>query len=200
MKRYAVLFAMPVSRTAFMSAAQAVPLSDYMRNMLSNATAEDVWQRRYSEIADAAQALISALREWSVPTVEHATLHDLRLATLTSDVVVLFAHWCSSDSTTGQEGGRLELADGVHLADDIEAAIAADFTGTLDLSSCRSKDLASHIKRRRGDTVSTIFNTELLDPLPAYVVVRHLVEYCLRTGVDYRLARLQAAGDLRRNA
>jgi len=200
MNRFAVLFAMPVSRAAFMSAAQAVPTSDYMRITLAGGSADEVWERRYGGIADAAQSLVRSLQEWRVPTVEQATLGDLRHATLNAKVVVLFAHWSSIDSATGQQAGRLELADGLHPADDIEAAIGSDFAGTLDLCNCTSELLAGHIKRRRGDTVSTIFNTELLDPLPAYVIVRHLIEYCLRTGVDYRLARLQAASDLRRSA
>ena len=78
----------------------------------------------------------------------------------------------------------------------LEAAIAPGYRGTLDLCNCSSEHLAAHLKARRGDDVRVIFNTELLDPLPAYVIVRHLLALATRTEMDYRLLRLQAAHGL----
>lgn len=201
--RFAVLSALPLSRESFFAAAARTPLPDYMRITLAGSSAEETWARRYSAIADAASALVDSLRDWQVPLVEQATLADLRQATQQADVVVLFAHWQAplgdGAHTQAQAQAGLELADGTHPPARIEQALAPDFRGTLDLCNCSSAQLAGTIKRRRGDMVSTIFNTELLDPLPAYVIVRQLVGLCLRTGIDYRLARLHAAAELARS-
>lgn len=199
MTRFAVLSALPLSRESFFTAATREPLADYMRITLSGGQAQDAWTRRYSAIVDAATALVTSLRDWRVPLVQEATLADLQQATRHADVVLLFAHWCAPGSNAGPADAGLELADGTHPPSSIEQALAPAFCGTLDLCNCTSAQLAGHIKRRRGEAVSTIFNTEMLDPLPAYVIVRQLIGLCLRTGIDYRLARLHAAAQLARN-
>lgn len=198
MSAFEVLFAMPVTREAFFAAAARTPRSDYLRLTLAGADAEAVWLQRYAAIADAAGALIEGLRRWRVPHVTEAGLQHLREATARAQVVVLFAHWCEA-GTGSADGGALELADGAHPPAGIEQALAPGFTGTLDLCSCTSITLAAHLKARRGDALSTIYNTELLDPLPAYVIVRELIGHCLKTGLDYRLARLQTAATLARS-
>ncbi len=197
--RFAVLSALPLNRESFFAAATRRPLPDYLRLTLAGSCAEDIWARRYSAIVDAATALTASLRDWRVPLIENVALADLQQATQQADVVVLFAHWCAASADAAPDSDGLELADGVHAPAAIEQALAAGFCGTLDLCNCTSAQLAGHIKRQRGDAVSTIFNTELLDPLPAYVIVRQLLGLCLRTGIDYRLARLHAAAELSRS-
>lgn len=53
-------------------------------------------------------------------------------------------------------GNRLELFDGLHAMDAIEPAIAPDFTGILDLTTCTSSSLADHISRQRQYRLRTV--------------------------------------------
>lgn len=53
-------------------------------------------------------------------------------------------------------GNRLELADGLHSKEAVETAVAADFCGTLDLTTCTSSVLATHLSRRRRQRLRTV--------------------------------------------
>ena len=68
-------------------------------------------------------------------------------------------------------GNRVEMFDGLHTAGDIEAAIAPDFSGELDLTMCNSVVLATLLDIRRGDTIRHVHWPKLVDPLPQYVMI-----------------------------
>lgn len=198
---FAVLLAIPTTRNEYMAAASRQPSSDYMQHTLAGSTAEQVWSERYDRIADAASALVHSLQSQGVPTITQASLNDLCDAAARAQTVVVFAHWArlpGTNALTGRPNGALELSDGLADVHKLDAALPMGFSGTLDLCCCHSVVPAAHLKLRRGDALRVVHGSEALDPLPALVIVRHLIELALRTGSDYRHARLQAAAGLAR--
>ncbi len=89
-------------------------------------------------------------------------------------------------------GNRLELADGLLTEAEVDAAIAPDFGGELDLSVCRSVFLARFLGARRADHIPRpIFHhgLTLLLPNTRFAVLGEVLALCASTGLPYHEAR-----------
>ncbi len=69
-------------------------------------------------------------------------------------------------------GERLELADGLHSAVQIERELAPGFSGVLDLTTCTSMILADDLDRMRGGTVRCVQFEQRLPPDIAALALR----------------------------
>jgi hypothetical protein len=88
-------------------------------------------------------------------------------------------------------GNRLELADGLHSAEDISPAVPGSWTGIADFSNCQSAQLISAIKRYREDRI-VIANELETDPRSRMAILRS-VYGLVAQGWDYVEARKRLA-------
>lgn len=86
-------------------------------------------------------------------------------------------------------GNRLELADGLHGAAEVEAALAEPYDGVLDLTCCQGRTLADHVDRQRlGECRVVQFEQDLVPDLAALALLRTL-QRCTLGGEPYLAAR-----------
>lgn len=86
-------------------------------------------------------------------------------------------------------GNRLELADGLHSAAAVEAALAEPFDGVLDLTCCQGRTLADHVDRQRlGECRVVQFEQDLVPDIAALALLRTL-QRCLGPAEPYLAAR-----------
>lgn len=90
-------------------------------------------------------------------------------------------------------GNRLELADGLHDAQDVERSIDPGFEGVLDLTACQARVLANYVDRRRRGSCGVVqFERDVMPDVAALGVMRTL-ELCVQDrAVDYLDARTRA--------
>jgi hypothetical protein len=89
-------------------------------------------------------------------------------------------------------GNRLELADGLWTEADVDAAVASDFGGELDLSVCKSVFLARFLGASRADhKPRPIFHhgLNLLLPHPRLAVLGNVLALCASAGLPFHEAR-----------
>lgn len=87
-------------------------------------------------------------------------------------------------------GNRLELFDGLHTPDEVEASIWPDFTGELDFGLCNSAALATFLDLRRGNRISHLHWPDYLLPGPQFVKVETTLKQMAIRGGGYIQARL----------
>ncbi len=97
-------------------------------------------------------------------------------------------------------GNRLELFDGLHSRDEVEAAIAPRFTGVLDLATCRAMVLADFLSARRRHSFRTVHLTHRLRPRWAAASVFATIHLVREKGLGYLEARLIASKWLKQQA
>lgn len=89
-------------------------------------------------------------------------------------------------------GNRLELADGLVDAQTVDAHIAANFDGVLDLTSCEAHALANHLDHQRFGALRIVqFERPLVPEMAAITIVR-TVQRMADGEHDYLHARTQA--------
>ena len=88
-------------------------------------------------------------------------------------------------------GNLLELDDGLHTADAVNAAVAPDFRGVIDLSACTSSHLADLFLSRRGGDCRAIQFTGTLSPFLVALDIE-LALFLHDLGRPYLDARLEA--------
>jgi hypothetical protein len=86
-------------------------------------------------------------------------------------------------------GNRLELFDGLQAKEVVEAAIAPDFQGVLDLTTCTSTVLADFIAACRHLRLRTVQFPTTQDPLWATKYVKTTIELVAAAGLSYLEAR-----------
>ncbi len=92
-------------------------------------------------------------------------------------------------------GNRLELADGLHSAAQVEQALADTFEGVLDLTCCQGRVLADHVDRQRLGTCGVVqFEQDLMPDIAALALLRTL-QRCAAQGEPYLAARDAALRD-----
>jgi hypothetical protein len=96
-------------------------------------------RRHVVDVLNAALHVPEAPRDGVTEVVEHA---DSRAARRRAEIDDLFAGLL-------RPGNRLELFDGMHDAAAVEAAIAPEFAGVLDLPVCHSTVIADYISWNR---------------------------------------------------
>jgi len=87
-------------------------------------------------------------------------------------------------------GNRLELSDGLHNLDAVEASIWVDFSGELDFEVCNSQVIATFIDIRRGCQISHLHWSQYLLPGPQYLKVEIALKIMSSTGCGYLESRL----------
>jgi hypothetical protein len=93
-------------------------------------------------------------------------------------------------------GNRLELFDGLHPQEAVEAAITPDFAGTLDLTTCTSMPLADHISAARRFVPRVVHFDEPQQPEWAAGCLKLTMEL-IGIGRDYLKARAEAVEIMR---
>jgi len=93
-------------------------------------------------------------------------------------------------------GNRLELFNGLFAKDQVEAQIAPDFTGVLDLASCTSSVLADYIASRRGHRVRTVQFPMVLEILWAAKAIAGTLQLFGTGNFQYLEARQRATEQL----
>jgi hypothetical protein len=86
-------------------------------------------------------------------------------------------------------GNRLELYDGLHSKEAVEAAIAPTFEGVIDLTTCTSTVLADHVSAKRRFRLRTIQFPTVQDVLWGANCVKAALQIQHTTGVTYQEAR-----------
>jgi len=89
-------------------------------------------------------------------------------------------------------GSRLELFDGMHTKDEFERAIALDFRGHLDLTTCNSTVLANHLRHARGGRLRLVEFPEQQEFLWHAQCLTSTIDLVLSHGMDYFSARRTA--------
>ncbi len=85
-------------------------------------------------------------------------------------------------------GNRVELFDGLHTLAEIEEAISALFTGTLDLALCNSDAISTFLELRRNNRLRILHWPDYVFPVPQIVKVEAALR---RMQGDYARTRLQ---------
>jgi hypothetical protein len=86
-------------------------------------------------------------------------------------------------------GNRLELFDGLHSREVVEAAIAKDFEGVLDLTACTSTVLADYIAVRRRHRLRTVQFPVLVEFIYAAKAVAGTLQLTATGNFEYLEAR-----------
>jgi len=89
-------------------------------------------------------------------------------------------------------GNRLELFDGLHSTQDVEAALKDGFTGTLDLTTCSSTVLADYIGAKRGQRIRTVQFPTVQELAWHAQCVALTLQMVVDHGTDYQEARRNA--------
>ncbi|MDP3746711.1 MAG: hypothetical protein Q8Q88_06635 [Phenylobacterium sp.] len=110
----AVLFAVPITEAAFLSAASGTPRSDYVGGLVGRRKPSEAWagEDGYHRVAEAAQRLAALTEHLGGRVVTDAGLADLRRATETSDVVILCGHWRGAPLAEADLRGSVHDMDG----------------------------------------------------------------------------------------
>jgi len=95
-------------------------------------------------------------------------------------------------------GNRIELYDGQHTPAAFEQSIDVDFEGEIDLATCNSQVLATVLDLRRGDRIHHLHWSDLVDPLPQFVLIRFALRRMVATSESYTRSRLTVEQVLRR--
>lgn len=93
-------------------------------------------------------------------------------------------------------GNRVELCDGLHTPDALEAALHPRFAGELEFATCSSIVLATLIGRRRRKRVRVAHTLDLVDPLTCLIAITATFRYLKAEGGTYRNARLAVEAQL----
>ncbi len=93
-------------------------------------------------------------------------------------------------------GNRLELFDGLHSKESIEKAIAPQFNGILDLTTCTSTVLADYISSRRRQRFRTVQMPTVQEVLWGAKCVEQTLGLVRDRGMPYLEARSVAAAAL----
>lgn len=93
-------------------------------------------------------------------------------------------------------GNRLELFDGLHAKDAVEAVIAPAFDGVLDLTTCTSTILADYISGRRGARLRTVQFPAEQEPWWAALCVKATLQLLAVSDLTYLEARTRARHEL----
>jgi hypothetical protein len=93
-------------------------------------------------------------------------------------------------------GNRLELFDGLHSKEQIEAAIAPTFGGILDLTTCTSTVLADHISKKRHKRLRTVQFASVQEFLWCANCVAGTLQLVANGGMSYQSARVTASAVL----
>lgn len=88
---FAILFGTPLTRTEFDRRMEAVPASDYLRNLVARSSG-DPWSY-YRKDAEAGSQLLERARDGGARVFPGATLEHLREATEVCHTIVILAHW-----------------------------------------------------------------------------------------------------------
>jgi hypothetical protein len=86
-------------------------------------------------------------------------------------------------------GNRIELADGLHAAEQIAACVPPSWSGVADLSNCQSAQLIEWIKQARPDRI-VIANERETNPLRRVALLRVIYELLAKTRSNYADARI----------
>ncbi len=89
-------------------------------------------------------------------------------------------------------GNRLELFDALHAKEAVESAVAPDFDGVLDLTTCNSTVLANHLATRRDFRFRTVQFPTVLEPLLATQYLKATLELMRTAALPYLQARVLA--------
>ena len=90
-------------------------------------------------------------------------------------------------------GNRLELFDGLHSKEVVEAAVYEDFQGIIDLTTCTSTVLADYIARRRQQRIRTVQFPTVQEFVWAAQCVMLALRLLVEQKIPYQEARLHAA-------
>jgi hypothetical protein len=94
-------------------------------------------------------------------------------------------------------GNRLELADGLHTAEEVAAIIPAQWGGIVDLSNCQSAQLIDLVKRHREDRI-VIANERETNPVRRLTLLSVIYEMLAKSRINYVDARAALAAKMRR--
>ncbi|HVT14661.1 MAG TPA: hypothetical protein VHQ90_00580 [Thermoanaerobaculia bacterium] len=93
-------------------------------------------------------------------------------------------------------GNRLELFDGLHAKEEVEAAVAPLFQGVLDLTTCTSTILADFIAARRQLRFRVVQFPTAQQPIWAAKSLKSTIELTVQAGLPYLDARILARREL----
>jgi hypothetical protein len=94
-------------------------------------------------------------------------------------------------------GNRLELFDGLHSKEQIETAIAPNFDGILDLTTCTSAYLADYIGGKRHHRFRIVQFPTVQEPLWTVLYLKATLDLAVTGGLPYLVARDRALATLR---
>ncbi len=86
-------------------------------------------------------------------------------------------------------GNRLEMFDGLHSKEEVEASVALDFAGILDLTACTSTVLGDYLAARRRNRLRTVQFPEVVEFIWAAKAVAGALRFAASGGFDYLEAR-----------
>lgn len=94
-------------------------------------------------------------------------------------------------------GNRLELADGLHSADEIGSCIPTRWRGIADFSNCQSAQLIDAIKRDDPERL-VVANERETNPLLRFAVLHVVYDMVAETRANYADARIAVARGISR--
>jgi hypothetical protein len=152
------------------------------------------WAAEQQTVRDLLQQALDAPIDQEIPLIQGVSKYvesDLKRRTRRRDLMdALFSDLIAP-------GNRLELFDGLHDCPTISSALAAAFTGVLDLTACTSTILADHISQAHQYRFRVVQFVEKQDPIWAATILGATLR--LTPGRDYLDAR-QLAIQLAREA
>jgi hypothetical protein len=91
-------------------------------------------------------------------------------------------------------GNRLELLDGLHPKEAVEAMVAPHFDGVIDFAACTSTILADYVAHRRRNRVSLVQAPNAIEFVATAQIVASTLELLARGPFSYQEARTHARG------
>jgi hypothetical protein len=87
-------------------------------------------------------------------------------------------------------GNRIELFDGLHSLGAMEHALSETFCGELDLATCNSEAFAVYLDLRRRNRVRHLHWSDLINPIPQYLLISETLRRLAISGGSYIETRL----------